>query len=214
MHPHNQGVTVPIMPRIRRAQELARWIKVLRDNAARAEGSKNIGAFRAVVNDLRIAHQQLDDLRIDTDTASDGYTTAKAVRRALYMAARELELAGVALDEAFVYARVDDTSQITGKFYDRLGTAAQILNTVRFGPPIPRPRITKDERARMDAEETSGGVEQAYTMRPDSTLNKDNGPAAPAKPTGTLAPLTDMDAERRVREADEQARSALDDMFN
>ena len=159
-------VLMPPITRIQRAHDTARWIKVLTQNAAKADGQKSASAFLNVIQDMKIAMQQIDDLRYDTDRASDGYTTVKATRKALHAAAGNLEHIHVVMGETLALAR--DPANVPNMFYDRMRWIADTLMEVRFGPPIPRARITKEERARMDVAETSAG-EAAYTA--DSNVN-------------------------------------------
>lgn len=154
--------------RIKRAHDTARWLKVLINNAAKAEAARSAEAWASALHDIRIARGQVDDLRENTDMASDGYTTAKTARRALYMAARELELISTQMGETLKLIHNRPLDQIPNKFYDQLRVCANALLEMRFGPPVPRPRITKEDRARMDAEETSQG-EKPYTQPPSDS---------------------------------------------
>ena len=194
---------MPPVQRIVHLQGIVNHIKAVRSNLERCEASGRLPIFHSELSGLATANDKLEWLAQDADRASDGYVTAKKIRRALWLAARELETQQTMLEELISEAREYSTiPQIkSSEFFSRLMEIEFALKHVRFSPDVPRPKITTDELAQMDRDESSDNEPREQLMSsPDSILNTshsthqsipqdDNPPSTiPGEPSAPIQP--------------------------
>lgn len=140
-----------------KSRGIARYLKAVKGNLARAEAGKALSVFKNELSGLKVAIGMMNALAEHTDDGADGYAQNKVMKRSLWQAARELELQSTNLEELITQAEAFESLEEinTSKFYSRLLTIIFTLERMTFGGEIPRQRITKDEAAQIDAAETS-----------------------------------------------------------
>lgn len=157
-------------------RELVRYGRVIRDNIARCEAGSGHVAARREASRMRDVILGINTLAAECFDASSGYITNKSARRTYAQAGRDLEYYGVLLQEWLDRFESGVGFEILHTATEKPVSAVNWLNDILINlskvvtaPPIPRPKITREEM--LAAEQAEGGSVDAPMPSSDSTLN-------------------------------------------